>query len=202
MATISTVSICNMALSNIGADSTVESLTADGTAESNACNLWYDWSRLQALAGYDWSFARKRLTLATHSEDPPDGVWAYRYQYPSDCIAFRHIVNPAGETASPVPYEVEADSTGQAKSILTDLDDAVGVYTFDQETVAMFTPLFVDTLSHALAHHIAFTLTGKLKVKENMLAIFRELQSAAPSIDANEQGDRLPRDADWITGRA
>jgi hypothetical protein len=199
MATISKIRIANMALSNVGARSSIESFT-EGTAESNEAELWYDYSRLQTLEVYDWSFARKRLTLATHSDDPP-AQWAYRYQYPSDCVSFRKIANPAGNNQPAIPFEIETDDNNETKSILTNLDDAVGVFTFDLETVALFSPFFVEMFSFALASHIAMALTGKLKVREAMVATFGSLQRAAPATNANERVGEAPKDADWVEGR-
>lgn len=74
---ISNVTISNMALSHIGADSTIESM-AESSAEAAQCNLWYDYSRLQVLEAYDWGFARKRLDLAvidTISDDTTDNAY-------------------------------------------------------------------------------------------------------------------------------
>jgi len=106
MAVISVVKICNMALSNIGAKSTIESIT-ENTPEAKRCNLWYDFSRLQTLEIFDWNFAQKRLTLALHSDVAPDGVWTFRYQYPSDGANIRFLQNPAGETADAIPFTIE-----------------------------------------------------------------------------------------------
>jgi hypothetical protein len=94
---VSEVSICNMALSKIGASSSIESLTEE-SAEANECNLWYTFSRRQTLQATDWGFARRRITLATHGDDPPSGVWGYRYQYPSDCLTMRKIESPVSGT--------------------------------------------------------------------------------------------------------
>ena len=88
MAFITDTGIANMALSHVGAESDIESLT-EKTAEAIQCNLWYNFSRQQILEIYDWSFARRRLGLAPHddtisetSTDPWAGVWSFRYQYP------------------------------------------------------------------------------------------------------------------------
>jgi len=197
---ISKIRICNMALSNIGARSTLEDL-ADGSAEGNECDLWYEYSRLQTLEASDWSFARRRLTLATHSEDPPSGVWGYRYQYPSDCVNFRKIQNPSGDVADPIPFEIEIDGNLDNRSILTDLDDAIGVYTFDLETTTLFPPIFIEMLSFSLASHIAISLTGKLDIRDKMLSSFASLQRIAPAINANERAAPAPRDASWVRGR-
>jgi hypothetical protein len=200
--TISEVRISNMALSNIGTDSTIESMTED-SAEAKECDLWYHFSRLQALAANNWSWARRRLTLAAHSIAPPSGVWAYSYQYPSDCVAFREIENPAGVTADSVPFEIEASGTSyDSRSILTDRDTAIGIYTFDQQNVTMFSAFFIEMLAFALASHVAFSLTGKRELRKEMIESFQSMARIAPAADANERVAPPPRDTDWIRGRS
>jgi hypothetical protein len=212
MASISKVKIANMALSHIGADSTIESFTENST-EALQVDLWYDWSRIQTLEAFDWSFARKRLALAEHSEDPPEGQWAFRYQYPADCIAFRHIANPFNRTfldpndltesviTDAVPFELEMDSTDIAKTILTDMEDACGVYTFDQEITSTFTAHFIDALSYMLAHRLAMPITGKLSLRDKMLETWQYYINVAPAQNANERVGRPERDALWVRVR-
>lgn len=197
---LSTVQIGNMALSAIGARSTIESLSED-TVEAQQINLWYNTARKQTLAAFDWTFARKRATLSAHSEDPPDAVWSYRYQYPVDCVAAREIENPLGWDADAVPFEIEVDSTGETKSILTDQEDAVLVYTFDQAAPVMFSSHFDITLAHLLGWYIAYSLTGSTKVQDAMLERYNLLVLQAPVHDANERVGRSPRDAPWIRDR-
>lgn len=195
--TVSKVGIGNMALSHVGGDSSIEAFGED-SVEANQIVLWYDYSRTQTLEAFNWSFARKRQTLATHSEDPPSGVWAYRYQYPSDAITIREIANPAGKQADAVPFEIEIDATGSTKTILTNLDSAVAVYTFDLETTTLFSSHFVETLSRLLASRIAPTLTSKKEIAERNFAVWQKMIKDAPAQNANEQVGEPPRDADWI----
>ena len=209
---ISEVRICNMAMSMIGASSKIETLTED-TAEAQECNLWYTYSRKQALAANDWSFARRRLTLATHNDDPPSGIWAYRYQYPSDCVVLRNLQNPSGVAAiaclndnfttfDAVPFEVETASSQTDLSILTDLDEAVAVYTFDLTEVLLFSEFFVQMLAAALAANTAFTLTGQSELEDKMVQRFQLMSRAARASDANEAVGKPPRDVDYIRARA
>ena len=201
MATISPVRIANMALSNIGASSTIESLTEEST-EAKQANLWYDWSRLQVLELHDWSFARKRRILANHSEDPPD-IWGYRYQYPDDCVIMMFLQNPAldADTADAVPFDIESDDAKETKTILTSLEDAVGVYTFDQVTTSLFTPLFVEMLAAMLSYHMAFSITGDRGNQEAQLQKLLLLGQQATDVNSNEEVKKPPRDAEWHRGR-
>lgn len=200
MAATDKVKICNMALSNIGDRDAIESLT-EGTPQANECLLWYDESRLEALEAHEWNFARQRLTLATSSDDAPSGVWTYRYQYPSNAVIVRKLQNPSGETADMVPYRIELNDAATAKTILTDLKDAVAVYTADIETTTLFTPYFVKMLAASLASNIAFALTGKLSIAKSMTELFTTLSLAAPAFNANEDKEAPPREAEWIRGR-
>lgn len=196
---ISDVTIANMALSNISTNSEIEILTED-SPEAKQCKLWFDLARMQALEAYDWNFARKRQALTLHNDAPPD-EWLYRYQYPSDCVAIRRMVNPAGPKAPAIPFEVEASNDGSTKTILTNLESAVAVFTFDQRQISTFTLHFVGTFAALLAHYIAFKLTGKRSIKGDMLNLYRAFIKTAPAMNANEKVDDAPRDADWIAGR-
>lgn len=198
MVSVSSVGIANMALSHVGARAKIQTLT-ENSAEAKQCNIWYDFSRTQALEAYDWAFARKRLTLALDGDAAPD-EWSFRYQYPADCVAFRRIWNPNGPDDDAIPFAVETNSN-QARTILTNLDSAVGVYTFDLSSTVMFTPFFVEALSHLLAHHIAFSLTGKLDIKNQEMQIFNAMIRQAGAANANEAVDPPPRDAEWVRGR-
>lgn len=198
---VSPVLIGNMALSLIGANSTIESLT-ENSAAAKQVNTWYGPARRQSLAAFDWNFARKRLTLALHGDDAPSGDWAYRYQYPSDCLVMRKLVNPAGWTADAVPFQIENSDDGTSKSILTNLNSAVGVYTFDLTDTTLFTEFFVELLAYNLASKIAFNLTKKVQMTQLMSDNYRGLLAAAPAQNANEGVKRGPRDAEWIRVRS
>lgn len=195
---ISSVDIANFALSHIG-KSRIESF-AEESAEAKEVSLWYDQSRQQALSANDWSFARKQQVLALTSEDPPFG-WSYRYQYPADCLRFRIIVNPLGETADAVPYCVVSNNAGNNKTIISNLEDACGEYTFDQTTPALYSLFFIDFLSIVLASRLAFPLTGKTSLTERMRGESRAMAAIAPAQDANEAVSAPPREAEAIRGR-
>ncbi len=200
MATISSTKIANLALSHVGTKSTIESLNED-SAEAKECKLWYDFAREETLKAHNWSFARKRFTLALHGDDAPD-EWAYRYQYPADALAIHHLVNPAGAAADPVPFAVEMNNDGMTKTILTDLESACAVYTFNQQVTAFFTPYFIKLLARLLAHYVAFALTGKMSLANKQFTIYETLLPKAPAHDANEGQKAPPRDVDWIRARS
>lgn len=210
---VNKVTLANMALSHIGAKNTLQALT-EASAEAKQCNLWYEPSRRKTLMAYDWNFARRRLALAEHSEDPPEGVWAFRYQYPASCLVAREIENGNGgrylniqlpsqgaNISNAIPFEIETDSTGEQRTILTDMEDAVLIFTFDQTSTDMFSDLFDDAQSWLLAHYIAFPLTGSLTIKKAALESYMGFVRYAMGQNANEQVSGPPREAEWVRGR-
>jgi hypothetical protein len=196
---LSSVQIGNFALAKIGDSNTIESLTEDST-EASILNLWFAFTREQVLSAFNWSFARGRATLATHSEDPPQD-WAYRYVYPATCLKARFIENPGGPDKDPIPYEVElaADDT---KCILTDENEAKLIFTKPITSPSLFSPFFVELFATFLAAKAAFTLTGKLSLQQKLEENAEAMLLLAPAMDAQEKQERAARDAEHIRTRA
>lgn len=195
---ISSVKIANFALSKIGTDATIESLTED-SSEANVCNLWFESVREQTLAAFNWGFAKKRATLAAHSEDPPD-EWGYRYQYPGDAVKVRFIVNPLGLEADPIPFVLESDANG-VETLLTNLNEATVLYTRLVTEPTFYSPWFIECFATILASRICFALTGKLDLSLRLEEAARKHLIYAPAMDAQEKQDGPQRDASHIRAR-
>jgi hypothetical protein len=198
--TTSAVQIANLALANLGNSNTIESFT-EASKEAKLANTWYDHSRLAVLEAMDWNFARKRLPLSQAPTDAPEGVWAYRYDYPADCIAARELENPSGPTADTVPFEIELDPDTGLKSIVTDLATAKLIYTTDVSSVFLFTPYFILALAAFLSINIAFPITGKRTIVKDMAERYTYMISMAEGNNSNEGVGRKPREAEWIRAR-
>ncbi len=204
---ISANGIVNMALSHLGAAPTENYLT-ENTTESKQARVWYDYSRITVLEAFDWNFARKRMTAQLHSDtisetstDPLAGVWSYRYQYPGDALVIRKLQNSGAPPGDASPFEVETSLDGSQKTIVTDVEDAVIVYTWDQEAVSTFSGLFVLAFSHLLGHHMAFAVTRKRRIKADELKIYQGILPGAEALSANEAVEKPPREAEWTRGR-
>jgi hypothetical protein len=195
---LAVVDICNMALSHVG-KGTIQSID-ERSPEAAECRRWYEQSRQQSLESLDWSFARVSVALAVSPEDPPE-TWQFRYIYPDQCLKFRKIQNPLGLRAPQIPFMLQMNAAGNIRTILTNMEDAIGWYTFDQMSPALFTPAYVDALSRLLAHRIAYKLTGKSSLAREQLQMYNGLIRVAGALDANEQAEEEPRDADWIESR-
>ena len=192
------LTIANMALSHVGARAIMNSLEED-SPEAQQVRLWYESCRAQTLQAFNWSFARKRVTGTKSFNEPPENDWLYRYVYPNDALSIRQIENPFGHQADAIPFSIEND--GATKSILTNLDDARIIYTYDLTDTSQFPPLFTELLSINLASKIAFTLTGRAELKQALSDQYRFQLLVVSAHDGNEQVGKRPREAEFIRAR-
>ena len=196
---VSKAAICNMALAHIKqTKTTIANLDTDTGNPADQCRIHYDVARRFALADHNWNFATKRVTLADVGSPP--ATYTYRYDYPSDCLKVQEIQRLT-KADVPVPYLIEAVEDGSKLSILTDMATAIGVYTWDVENVALFSPSFVTALSWLLASDLAPALSGSEKVQESSLTVYRNYIAAAQAADSSEGKADDELTASWERAR-
>lgn len=198
----SIVSICNLALANLG-KANINSL-ADAGAEARACNQFYEHCRDMLLEAYPWRFAGKSAPIAEVTNDKP-GAWEYAYRRPVGCLKVRSIrpeytdtdALPADIQATPFgyPYEIEGET------IYCDLSPAILRYTDKLTDPTKFRPLFVEALAWHLSVRLAMPLTRDAKVRADAYQLARAAQATAEANDANEVRETSDIDSDFITGR-
>ena len=191
--------IANTALSLAGASSTIQSLD-ERSAEAVKCRPFMQVVRRQTLEAFDWNFARRRKALALHGDAPPEDMWALRYAWPDGCVQFRRIQNPLGEDADPVPYTVELSDNGAEKTILTNLEEAIGIWTMDVLDLSLTTAHFQTTMACLLGSFIAMPTSKNPGIKRDLLGQYNYMIGVAPAFNANESSaaEKFP---DWITQR-
>ena len=200
----SAVEIANAALQAVGATGTLAALdeaTAARNREARVCLSHFDAARDQALADFDWPFARRRVALAELSEDPPTG-WGYVYGYPDGCLQPRKLTDPnASDPHAEQPYESGTISAGTARALFTDVAEAVLVYTGRVEDPNLWSPWFVAALGWRLAVLVAMPLTGKLDVKRAAEAEYAFCLARAQDGAQRERRSPDEPDATWIAAR-
>lgn len=219
------ITICNQALSLIGARAEITAL-ADVSKEAKTCNLWYDSCRQDLLRSAHWSFARKQLALdelGNAVDNTSLYPWQFMYEYPEDCLKVRYLlpppptsdndVIPAAEAFVPwaMPSRAHRFIVGQAsigtptpvdtKVILTNVEEATGVYTADVTTVSLFDKLFESALVHALAATIVLPLSGNVAMKGTFESIALGAVNRARAMDGNEAMPSTDHVPDWIATR-
>lgn len=147
----SAVDIANIALSHIGADAVVTSLSpTDGSVESGHCARFLPIARQAAIATANWNFARTRVLLAELTND--SGAWLFKYQVPSDCLRARKILalnDPDTPERNGEKFVLEGTA------IYTDRPEATLIYTRDITDTTKYPPDFVSALGLMLAGYVA-----------------------------------------------
>lgn len=199
----SVVSICNLALSNIGKDN-INALT-DAGAEARACQQFYEHTRDLLLQSYVWRFAGKTLSLAEVTNDKP-GAWAYAYRRPTDCLKIRYVRPEYSETEIDlsdakldnfgIAHEVEGDT------IYCDISPAFLRYTYRLTDPSKFSPLFVEALAWHLSVRLAMPLTRDPKIRQDCFNIANGAQAMAQMADANEERETSDITSDIVEARS
>lgn len=202
------ISICNIALARIGITTKIASLT-ERTKEAIELNSVFEDVRDRVLSAAPWPFARRIIALQKTGSTP--FRWAYRYEYPSDCIAIRNIFPPmpSGTTAemfrrwlteSKVAYETEADSNDY-QTIVTDQDLAVIQYTKRVTNPVRFDSKFSGAFSWALAAEVALSLAKTIDHSRNAAAAYEKEIREAIANARNEEQREDPPDSEFVRAR-
>lgn len=197
----SIVSICNLALSNLGKDNI--SALSEATAEARACNQFYEHARDLLLQGYPWRFAGKTASLAEVTNDKP-GAWSHAYNRPVDCLKVRAVrpqystVDPCQQTAAEEnanPYDIEGGT------VYCNLSPAFLRYTFRLTDPTKYSGLFIEALSWHLAVRLAMPLTRDPKMRADTWQLAMRTQAAAEAADANEVRENSDHESELVAGR-
>ena len=196
----SEVSICNMALFRIGQSQRIDSLS-EASVAAELCKQIYPTVRDVLIESWDWTFARKRVALASVGDEPTN--WEYQYQYPNDCLKARAVVLSGDRkplASERIPFEVGYNTVNELKAIYCDLEDAELVYTAAVTSVALFTPSFCDALSWAIAKELVSPLAKDTKYVQLAGQQAELALRLAQALDINESQEDYP-DSEFITVR-
>lgn len=169
----SAVGFCNMALSHLGQDIQISSISpTDGSRESGYCATFYPIARQELIEMLPWNFATKRVALAETTN--ASTVWGYAYALPSDCMKPVRILT-LGVFSSVFLLADRVDSYPQSAGDVFTEDDSANyivegqiLYTHEPEAVLIYRADVTDTgkFTHgfgiALAMLIASYLAGPI----------------------------------------
>jgi hypothetical protein len=195
------IDIINMGLGHLGIDAEISDVDTERSTEARAARRFWDLALADTLRAADWSFARKKQSLALVEtfEDVNLSEWQYSYELPTDCVAARRIVSGfRNETSSTrVPYDIEGDL------LLCNESSVYLQYTRLNTSCEKFPPDFVLALSYRLAFLLSPTVCGSdsSAKKQEMLSLFRMAIDQAAVNSYNEtQKDQTP-DSEFIRVR-
>lgn len=171
--------VVNAALSRIGWKRRVGSLY-DGSEASKVALDIYGQTRDEQLRLFDWGFAERDLTLTLLKTAPVGGYvppvvwssaypilpWIFEYGYPADCLKLRAlrgtpIFIPEFDP-KPVEFRIANDNSlmPPAKVVLSNLSNAIMVYTGRVTDPTTWEPDFTESLIAALGRRLAPSLAN------------------------------------------
>lgn len=175
----SKVSICNYALSRLGADR-ITSLS-DNTAEARLCNALLEDAIKEVLVAGDWRFASKRASLNA-TTNTPTFEYSYEFQLPTNpvCLIVREINE---ENAGDYEYSIEGDK------LLADISTMKIRYTAYITDSGSFSPMFEECLKLKLCALMCLNLTGNSALIQTFEALYENKLGHALSYDG-QQGSK------------
>lgn len=184
----SEVDICNLALANMGANANVASISPpEGSVQAQLCARFYPIARDKLLEDHEWSFAERRQYLALYATNPTDS-WLYAYALPADCVKPRAVLLPKSTDDTATQDYVESTADDGSKIILTNVEDAVLVYTRRVTDTAKFGALVIDALAWLLTSFLAGPIikgSEGAKVKESAYKMYITEKGRAAVADSN-----------------
>ncbi len=189
MSAVSQVSICNLALTFLGAKR-INALD-ENSNNARACNAVYDLSLEEVLMENNWTFAQKRIALATVTGDPvftDDGV-SVIYQKPVDCLKvnFTNTENAL--------VKLEGDK------ILSDTAGLKIIYTFLNTDPQSYTKKFVNALATLISRNIAYAITSSRSMVKEQGQLYIDRLNVAMSVDSQQGTPLSPMQDDIVLSR-
>lgn len=171
----SVVSICNMALSEVGSTSIVS--IDDNSLEAELCRLHYYTARDKVLGDREWTFAVARRELTMSAAAPVYG-FPNKFQIPSDSIRILQC-----HDSKDINYPLDPNSTywyKEGDEILSDSEQIWCRYIRRVEDPNLFSAGFETALATYLASKLAIPLQQNRSLKTELLQVYQlELTEAA-----------------------
>lgn len=187
-----------MGLRHIGA-SPITSFT-EQKQEARDCKLFYEHCKDSVLRDLDWTFARKRRSLASFTiPDDYEGKYTYGYVLPADCLKERKVYEPDGSV--PQKFELWRAPTGE-EFLMTDVENAVLRYTMRVTDSKWFDSEFQEALALKMASKLAIPLKKKRSLMAAMDTLYRDALATAKTSNVEEHDPKAEEDDTlWITER-
>ena len=162
----------------------------------------------------------------TASTDPPSQPWQFEYLVPSDCLRMRFLqqflttttsgtsvplTSASGATIYPayavtrVPFVEAVDmSTGSPrKTVLTNMQDAMLIYTADlSQYPDMWDSMFLTAETAYLASFLIANLSGDRTNMVTQIQIAKAALDSARGVDGNERIANVDHYPDWLAARS
>lgn len=181
------VSMCNSALSKIGAER-ITSLS-DTTPGAILCNEQFDKIRKEVLRAHPWNCVITRVELAAIAgyEDPME-EWGYQFALPANCLRVLR-------TKDDVEHKIENGY------LLADDSSCVILYIKNETDYSKYDSMLLECISTRLSVDLAYPLTQSHNVAEALMKRYQSLLAEARSVDGQEGTADDTVVTDWTESR-
>jgi hypothetical protein len=171
-----------------------ERITAltDASNTARLCNALYAYVRNSVLTDYPWSFAQKRVALATVAGTPvfTDDMVTIIYQLPTDFLQLNYVSQMGALV------RIESDK------LLSDTASLKIKYTYELTDTSKFKAKFVEALAARLAAELAVPITSKRTLAESLFTIYYDKKlPQAISLDSQQETPKDPVQNEWLDAR-
>ncbi|MEY2875307.1 MAG: hypothetical protein RLZZ373_2678 [Pseudomonadota bacterium] len=193
----STVQICNLALTKVGA-ARITSLS-DGSKQAGLLAAIFDMMRDAELAAHPWSFGVTRVEIPASSTAPAFG-WGYAYPLPSDFIKAVQVGDDwSFYDSGPDGALFEFESIDDTPAILTDQASPLQLrYVRRVTNPGLFPALFAEALACRLAANSVESLTQNLGKREQAWVEYKDAVRQARRANAIERPPQRVPDSSWV----
>lgn len=183
------LTMVNLALSRFGqAKITQIQLSADVHPSAVAANTFYDTDRDEVLGDSDWPFATVTLGLSCLGEDQT-GEWSYLYSKPTLALsAIFNVFNSATtDTKTEQEFEVRHIPSLGVSVVYSNLDEAIGEFTYPVYTTSLWSRKFITAFSYRLAVDLCMAITGDDKKALSLMNFYTNLIDDAKRLGHSEK---------------
>lgn len=196
----SQIQIVNSALIKLGASPTLT--IDDSNKRARAMKAMWELSRDGLLRSYRWSFAMKRVTLASLADEPDFG-FDKQFQLPADFLRLDYVSEFfVGLSMSDIRNSDESDYSIEGTKLLCDLADPLPIrYVSRVSDTSLLDACFVDALACRLAYDTCEEITQSSTKKVSILQDFDIAIRNAVRVNAIEKPPQPVADDSWMVGR-
>jgi len=196
----SIVSVCNRALSKLGAARIVD-LDQD-TRQARALSACFDQVRDLVLRSYRWSFALKRVVLSASAETPAFG-FGFQYVLPSDFLQIDMVADRFPSAPRQVFVGGETNEYAiEGGMLLTDLEAPLSLrYIARIKDGAQWEANFADVLACKLAWELCEELTQSDSKRQLAMQEYKAAVSMALKANSAQRIPTMQPDGEWMGSR-
>lgn len=186
--------ICNLALSRLGSFESVSDIDTPDNKVEKIFTKWYDTIRKKVLKSLIPNFAVEYRRVSQLADAPAFG-YAYKYEYPNDCLKVLGIDEVEKKTN---------DYAVRGRTIQTDLDDDDGLpirFIKDITDVTWFNSDFITLLTWELAYAVCMEVTQDLERMIYMEKILPKKRAEMGAMDSQENAPVRINKSKWKKSR-